>query len=131
MFKWAEAQSVEGRRRAALLCFIRFLCLMAIQLTTDRRANAGCCNFCQRGEPNAAETNLIFPYAYVALLDSDLAQRTGSMRLCPQCLSELRRQLETFELPDTGPEPDTSVPATKPKAKTKEAAGKRTATISK
>lgn len=100
---------------------------MAIKLTHDRRENAGSCNFCQRGVPNAAQTNLVFPYAFVALLESDLARGTGSMRLCPECLCELRRQLETFELPDTGPETDTSVPEAKPEAVAKKAAGKRTA----
>ena len=75
---------------------------MAVQLTIEAREEAGSCNFCQRGTPNEQQTNLVFPYANVALLGSDLTRGTGSVRLCPECLSELRRQLETFTLPEAG-----------------------------
>lgn len=81
---------------------------MAIQLTAEAREEAGSCNFCQRGTPNAQQTNLVFPYSHVAVLGSDLASGTGSMRLCPKCVSELRRQLESFALPKVGHGPDTA-----------------------
>lgn len=81
---------------------------MAVKLTTDRRENAGSCNFCQRGTPNADETNLVFPYSHVMLLKCDLARGTGSMRLCPDCVAELRRQLETFTVPEVGHDSDMS-----------------------
>ena len=72
---------------------------MAVTLTPEPRLQAGSCNFCQRGTPNAQQTNLVFPYSHVAVLGSDLASGTGSMRLCPECVNELRRHLESFTLP--------------------------------
>jgi len=98
---------------------------MAVQLTTETRLEAGSCNFCKRGVSNATQTAQVFPYTHVAVLGSDLAQGTGSMRLCPECLDELRRQLATYELPATRPEEYEAAVAANSEPVAKKAVGKR------